>query len=299
MNTEHEDSQELLDALPETPWRILAKARKAKGLSVNNIACQLKITETYVLALEQGNYDKLPGITFVRGYIKNYARLLGLQSDILLQMLDADNQVSRTRRPFLESTEKSLLERYSSPLLRYSFTLLVAVAIAFGSHHVWHQKKNNPFLVGTEQQLDSLTAVEPDLGSVLTDELAVSPSILKDATAQEIQSATIDNLLSNDNDKILDTLGVAAAPPKMVNLEIRFADNCWIEVRDMQGNILLSGIEQSGTVLNKKVPSTVLLRFGNAPSIDEIKFAGRIITIPESKKVKKVAQLTLSTSKQG
>ncbi len=63
------------------PGAALAAAREALNLSVAEVARQLKLSVSQIEALEAGAYEKLPGPVFVRGFIRNYARLLRLDPE--------------------------------------------------------------------------------------------------------------------------------------------------------------------------------------------------------------------------
>lgn len=58
------------------PGAILRRAREAKGLDVAAVAAMLHLTEYRIQAIEADDFDSLPEPVFVRGYLKNYARLL-------------------------------------------------------------------------------------------------------------------------------------------------------------------------------------------------------------------------------
>lgn len=63
----------------------LRKAREAAGMSVDDVAGDLRIHTRYVEALEANNFDMLNGPTYVKGYIRNYARLLEIDSVPLVE----------------------------------------------------------------------------------------------------------------------------------------------------------------------------------------------------------------------
>ena len=67
----------------------LAFAREAKGMSQEQIADILNLTLANVIALENDDYGSLPGWTYVSGYLRAYARLLGLDSDSLRDKAEA------------------------------------------------------------------------------------------------------------------------------------------------------------------------------------------------------------------
>ena len=66
---------------------MLAAARGRAGLSLDAVAQQLKLGVRQVQALEDDNFAALPGRTFVRGFVRNYARLLKLDADAVLAAL--------------------------------------------------------------------------------------------------------------------------------------------------------------------------------------------------------------------
>ena len=63
--------------------RMLAEAREAKGLTVAQVSDKLKLTSRQIEALEAEDYSRLPVAVFVRGFIRNYARLVDVPLDSL------------------------------------------------------------------------------------------------------------------------------------------------------------------------------------------------------------------------
>jgi len=68
----------------DKPGRRLRSARQDQGLTLDRVAADLHLAPAIIEAVERGDYDALPGPVFVAGYIRNYARLLGLDPDPLL-----------------------------------------------------------------------------------------------------------------------------------------------------------------------------------------------------------------------
>ncbi len=66
----------------------LRQVRVGRGLDVATVAEQLHLKQCTVVALEEEDFDRLPARVFVRGYYRNYARLLGLPADELLRQFD-------------------------------------------------------------------------------------------------------------------------------------------------------------------------------------------------------------------
>lgn len=67
-----------------TVGEILHSARERKKLTVDQVEKSTKIRAKFIIALEQNQFDKLPGPTFARGFVKNYAAFLGLPTEEIL-----------------------------------------------------------------------------------------------------------------------------------------------------------------------------------------------------------------------
>src|SRR5688572_31452757 len=77
----------------------LRAAREAHGLSIETVAQHLKLAPRQVRALEDGDHAQLPGRTFIRGFARNYARLMQLDADAIVAALPDAQQA-----PALDTT---------------------------------------------------------------------------------------------------------------------------------------------------------------------------------------------------
>ncbi|MEP6701489.1 MAG: helix-turn-helix domain-containing protein, partial [Betaproteobacteria bacterium] len=71
--------------VPVSAGAQLRAYRENAQLTVDDVAHQLKLARRQVLAIENDEFDALPGPTFVRGFIRNYARLLRVDAAPLLE----------------------------------------------------------------------------------------------------------------------------------------------------------------------------------------------------------------------
>lgn len=92
-----------VDAL--SPGAKLRAARESKGMSMEQVAKETLLTSRYLKALEADDYDTLPGTTFVRGYLRRYAGVVGVSADELVAEFDVIWQ-ARTAAAALEVDEK-------------------------------------------------------------------------------------------------------------------------------------------------------------------------------------------------
>lgn len=64
----------------------LRTARERQGITLAQVAAETRILQRYLLALEDGDYHQLPGDVYTRGFVRNYARYLGLPADELIEL---------------------------------------------------------------------------------------------------------------------------------------------------------------------------------------------------------------------
>jgi cytoskeleton protein RodZ len=64
----------------------LRAARESQGISLAQAAAETRILQRYLVALEDGDYQNLPGDVYTRGFIRNYAAFLGLSADELIEL---------------------------------------------------------------------------------------------------------------------------------------------------------------------------------------------------------------------
>jgi len=87
----------------------LKSAREAAGMTIDVAAQHLKLHPRQVKAIEDEDFGLLPGRTFARGFVRNYARLLNLDGDELIARLAAGN-ASALDSPELHSTGTRMAE---------------------------------------------------------------------------------------------------------------------------------------------------------------------------------------------
>lgn len=136
---------EIINALPGVdgePGISLRRAREAQGKTVEEVADAIKLSVRQIQAIEANQFDRLRGPTFARGFVRNYARFLGVDAESLLAHLDAPEggvrvelepvSNARGRLPELDSERKGL-----APAV--ALVVLVAGAAALGWYLDWYR----------------------------------------------------------------------------------------------------------------------------------------------------------------
>jgi cytoskeleton protein RodZ len=92
-------------AMADGPGEFLRRERELRHMSLDEVAERTKISRRYLEAIEDERYDRLPGETFVRGFIRSYAQSIGLDPDDTLLIYNRSRLVHdmapvQTERPF-------------------------------------------------------------------------------------------------------------------------------------------------------------------------------------------------------
>lgn len=148
-----------------TVGQILKEERERKFYTLDEIEKITKIRKELLFALEMGQYSKLPPSTFVQGFIKNYGRFLGLNTEKLLAVF---------RREFSENKNPPrILDSFSNPIDDKRFRLtptrvlisMIFALVAIFFVYLWFQYR---FLVGSpfleiNQPADQLTTTANEI----------------------------------------------------------------------------------------------------------------------------------------
>ena len=122
--------------------QLLREAREAKQLTLAAVANQLRLSQQIVEQIEANAYDKLPALTYVRGYLRNYAKLVDVVSDDLLVMAEAHTNESSDkhiqRLSVIDHVQhKSRSRRRISWLWLFAIIILsalIGLAVSYVSH---------------------------------------------------------------------------------------------------------------------------------------------------------------------
>nr|WP_294975627.1 RodZ family helix-turn-helix domain-containing protein [uncultured Pseudomonas sp.] len=121
------------------PGETLRQARENKGWSIAQVAGQLNLTEHSLRQLEQGSFDQLPGHTFARGYVRAYAKLLGMDQAQMVQSFDQYTGTDASGSSVHSLGRVVEPVRLSRNLLRLFSLVLLALLIGFG--YFWWQER--------------------------------------------------------------------------------------------------------------------------------------------------------------
>lgn len=94
-----------------TVGQILKETRETKLYTLDEVEKHTKIRKELLIALEEDNYSKLPPLTFIQGFVKNYGKFLGIDSINLLAILRRDFEAKKHPPIVMESFSKPLTKK--------------------------------------------------------------------------------------------------------------------------------------------------------------------------------------------
>lgn len=262
------------------PGLVLAAARRAQGLGIADVARQLKLSVSQIEALEAGNFDKLPGPVFVRGFIRNYAKLLKLDPDAVWSSIEPDiprhsghGEVPPSRDIPLPSEQiRRSWPRYVMTVLLL-FAGLVAYEFYLSDAETGEQRPVQPVVapalaptgapVAQTQAALSTPSVQAEAGAVAPAPAAATP----EAERQTDTAGTVAASEGPSAEKA--ATGNQGQPSRQGGHELRlvFEKESWVEIRDRSGRTMLSRINQPGTEQRVSGMPPFSLIIGNARGV--------------------------------
>ena len=295
---------EVVAANRVNPGDTLRQARESNGWSLAEVALKLNLTTTSLGNLETGAFDKLPGHTFARGYIRAYAKLLGIDQTLLVQQFDqftgTDSQGSNVHG--LGRIEEPV--RVSHTILRIvSLLLLIAV---IGGGFVWWQDQtsqrskdltSNAMEHVEVESADGTTQIhpldEPEDQAVVESQAApqaplateqpTAPAAAAAVPAASTPAAPVAQAHTPAAAVQAPASTAPAAPtapamsppttPALIagdgRVQVTFVSDCWTQLTDGNGKVLFSGLKRKGDTLDQggKPPLTLRLGFARGAQV--------------------------------
>ena len=292
---------EVLAATRVNPGETLRQARENNGWTLAEVALKLNLTASSLSNLETGAFDKLPGHTFARGYIRAYAKLLGMDQTSLVHDFDlyTGTDANGSNVHSLGRIEEPV--RVSHTILRVvSLLLLLAVV---GGGFIWWQDQTSmraKDLIGLAPEhvevegADGTTRIhpidEPEDQAVAEAAAEGEAAVATEAAAE--QGATTELALpaapatpaaqpqapaapaapvQQPAPAVVAPVTAAPAPAPAAapvagagKVNVHYTADCWTQVTDATGKVLFGGLKRKGENLEVSGKPPLSLRLGYA-----------------------------------
>src|SRR5262245_49572102 len=277
----------------------LKQEREAQGLAIDDVALQLKFAPRQIEFLEQDRFDRLPGPTIARGMVRNYARLLKLDPEPLVQRMapqaepapDAGRIAERFRQrvPFSDSGRRSTLI-YAG----FSVALLVLVGVLA---YEWQQQKSTPQFVAPAlerpqpEPAQTASVVQPPAPAPEPAPAAPAVEPKPPVPAMAEQKKPVPVVVEKKPEAEQVAAAEKTLPPGQHSIVFRTQGEAWVEVKDGAGRLLISSLNPAGTerTLRGQPPFEIIV--GNASSV-RMTYDGKPVDLRPHTRVE-VARFTL------
>lgn len=252
-----------------TAGSLLRDRRMERGLSLNQVAKRLHLTPDQIQALEQDQYERLPGAVFVRGFVRKYARLLELDGEDLVSRLGLHGSAVEA------GASKRVIPNAEGPLMEHNWRTvlwtLLAVFLLIGIVILVYNQ--------TEPSMDTLAL---DTGS--TDESKARNPAAAPSTGSAQLPATSSIPIAQAGSPagqlaVAPTFSLNEATPATAKLQMQLTDEVWVDVKDATGKTLFKKLAKAGeqAKLDGQAPFKVVL--GNAAAA-QVWYNGSPFVVP-------------------
>jgi cytoskeleton protein RodZ len=286
---------------PATAGARLKAAREAAGLSVDAVARQLKLAPRQVKAIEDDDWPRLPGRTFVRGFARNYARCVQLDPDAVMALLPAPDTVPALERPTLAASRRPMgeipVERVGRrPAARWLTTLLLIAIIAAVAIYEFSRPPLSHWLRAlTSSAASGNSAVAPAMPHAATVAPDATPGTATSALPNPVSRAGASQSPASTERSDAAPAGFASTAPApapatastapatdagsapgapTAPLVLTFRGTSWVEVKDATGRVVAQMTGGAGMTQTVTAVPPLELALGNAPAVN-VTFRGQ------------------------
>lgn len=234
----------------------LRLARQAHGMSIEDVSQHIKITPKQIEIIENNDFDTL-GLVFSRGFVRNYARLVELDADVLIAEMSNTLQ-SKTEPLSIHDEHIPLtkgLSKYWLVMTAIAIALVIGVPLL-----VYH------WLAADDAPLKMVTGAQPTVTASVTPPTKViaSPSTQTQATAT---ISTTRGVQAADKPPSLAPTDNTAITPATGRLQFQFGQDSWVEIRDGKQHAVLSHLYRAGETAEVSGTPPLSLVIGNAAHV--------------------------------
>ena len=273
----------------------LKEARETKGLSVDQLHEVTKIQKRHLVAIEEGNYDVLPGAFYARAFIKQYADAVGLNGEELLVEYQSTIPQSEKRDvPQVstgQKTQETMQKSSSWPIADHMPKILVALLVIAVGVVIWFvfqalTGKGDEKVPNAQSEKIEVKKAENSPLDTKKDEVKAEEPKKEEPKKEEPKKEEQPAQPTGQQEvKVVGTTGKVSTLEihnnKTLELEISGKGASYVDVKDDAGNEILNTTVQNGQTEKRDLSTAkeVRLNIGNATNV-EVKLNGQVVAYP-------------------
>ncbi|MFM5253370.1 cytoskeleton protein RodZ [Aeromonas hydrophila] len=277
------------------PGQLLRNAREQLGWTREQVASRIHLRLTLIAAIESDTYDKHTSHTFIRGYLRTYAKLVGIPEETILAAYDKLGLTPPDNIDMQSFSRRSRQQANDSRLKVVTWLVilvLIALSVAWWWQSTARRSAGDEALAATEMGATSNTpsATVPPAVDVADPVVASATSAAAATSVDPVASAAATTLPVDASSAVATTVVATSAatatqpaadiaasePAKVPQLKMSFTADCWLDVKDAKGKTLFSGLKKANDELVLEGPEPLKFIIG-APMAVNIEYQGKSI----------------------
>ncbi|WP_454710910.1 helix-turn-helix domain-containing protein [Cupriavidus nantongensis] len=285
----------------------LAREREAQRLSVEDVSARLKVAASKLRAIEAADLQALPDVTFAKGVMRAYARMLHVDIDPLLARFQprAVAQVAEIARQREGGINAAFDDRNrfrsGGNGGRWIWLALVAVVVAAG---IWFGLDHIRAWIDARSSTAETVAAEVPAADHASTEAGIVTATLppvmaaSDSPAPSAETVPASAVVAPAAPAAIAAPASATVPTSAAaasadgELQIRFAADTWFEIRDNSGKIVLGGTARAGQTMAGGGTPPYRVVIGNVKGVESLTRNGTPVDLKAANR-NNVARLTL------
>ena len=249
----------------------LANKRSEKELTINQVAREIKIEPRVIEMIENNDFESIGAPVFVKGYLRQYSELVGLDPDLIIEKYSAINSIEDSP-PIVNDSVDQISKYVLTPkiiliaifVILISFGVLATVFGIFGN--------NEAVVIKMETETESQESILPTVTAPQTDS---SETQIDETFEMETETESQESLLTSTSNEFF-------TEENLMNLTIIYSGLCWTEIFDANGERLFFGLGDQDREVNIDGVPPFDVMLGAADNLLEIKLEGREYNVVDS-----------------
>ncbi|WP_020209401.1 RodZ domain-containing protein [Gilvimarinus chinensis] len=290
------------------PGPMLRAERERQGISSEQVCTELNIQPNKLKALEAGEYEKMFSVVFTRGYIRSYAKFLGIDSAPLVERFDQLAPSEAQPLPASESLNVKMGGKRSNWAGRLVMVIIILVLWGLAYWYFAADNDLSPAAVSNEAEPEQLElsnasditrldspansaeqanpyelSFEPASNAELEEspEQELGNSISSEMTAVSAPSEEAAVLSDSQESLVSESEAAPQLDPATDTIALAFSLDCWVRVRDAEGEVLLETLQEAGSSVELFGVAPFQIRLGNAEGVSA-RVNGNAVQVPSS-----------------
>jgi cytoskeletal protein RodZ len=247
----------------------LRATRESQGINVSQAAAETRILPRYIIALEDGDYQHLPGDVYARGFIRNYANYLGIPAEELIELYRLERGVTDPIRVMPATSSPRIRGLFVPSFFGVFFIVLLLVGTSYLVLNLTNSVGESSV---AEVPFATVAPTPPPLPTWPVDHATSAPVVADAPTPQPEQSQPIAGAAPTPQPEQSQPVAGGAAPsptpqaaPIVATVRIAEGDHkgSWIRIT-ADNQKLFEGVLKPGSFRDFTAQGDVQIRAGNA-----------------------------------